>query len=471
MTLRRGAWIAFLLAVLARIVVLCAFDGGANRPLEGDEKGYAAVAGSLARGEGFQFTTSVVVPSRIKVMQSHGAQIELARRPGESDDLPRPPIPVPWPLRAFRAPLLSLVMAPVYALSAGEPWALRGFCALLGALSAPLAFLLATRLGGLRAGWIGGVAVACWPSNAWLSARVLSEPLDAVLLLAAADLLLRKRLAVGGAVLGLAILCRPGGLTAVVLAAGVGGSFADPGRRLRCAGAVLLAAAAVVAPWVARNWVIFGRPLLVTSSGVTLFGGNNPRALSDTSMGITRGNFSPGKWVPPEVAMCPQFVGGIMDGTDAFLDDQWPAVDMYGWRSLGEAESDSRFSGMAWTWMRGNPRDAAELACWKVVRFLDPDTRSEKEDAGRKAVLGWLSWGLALPAIVVALATAAFRRTPAWWMAVALLAGHLLTTVITYGDARMRAPVEPALLALLVAPFLAGLLPKWTAPAAPATLG
>lgn len=169
----RGAVAVLLLAVLARAVLLAAFDGGPARPLEGDERGYAAVAGSLARGEGCGFTVA-----------------GLPAGTGE---------PVERRLLAFRAPLLPAVLAPVHLAADGSPAALRWACALLGSLAAPLAFLLAGRVGGARAAWIAGIAAALWPSQAWLSARVLSEPLDAVLLLAAADLLLRRRFAAGGA--------------------------------------------------------------------------------------------------------------------------------------------------------------------------------------------------------------------------------------------------------------------------------
>ncbi len=55
----RGAAAVFLLALAARVAILFALPGGAAAPLEGDERGYAAAAGSLARGEGYGFT---VVP-------------------------------------------------------------------------------------------------------------------------------------------------------------------------------------------------------------------------------------------------------------------------------------------------------------------------------------------------------------------------------------------------------------------------
>jgi hypothetical protein len=387
---RRGAVAVFLLALLARAVVLCAIDGGPSRPLEGDERGYAAVAGSLARGEGIGFT--------VEGFTADGAHVEKR-------------------LLAFRAPLLPLVLAPVHAVSGGSPAALRWACVLLGALAAPLALVVAARVGGERAGRYAGAAVALWPSHLWLSARVLSEPLDAVLLLGGADLLLRFRALAGGATLGLAVLCRPGGLFAAAFGILAFATSAPAGRRLVPPLLALAGLGAVVAPWVARNQLLLGAPVLATTAGVTLLGGN-------------------------------------CDGPD---------MGMYGWSRLDEQASSDRFAERARAWAAADPGRWMALKGWKVVRFLDPDTRSGREDALLKSVAGWLSWGPALLLVLGALWAGRRLREPAWQIGLALLAGHLLTAAVAYGDARMRAPVEPALLALLAAPFLAGGVAKWTA--------
>jgi hypothetical protein len=421
MTLGRCAAIAFAAALLARAVLLLATDGGPGRPLEGDERGYAAAAGSLARGEGFGFT------------------VEGTTAGG---------LPVERRLEAFRAPLLPAVLAPVHLASGGDPAALRWACAVLGALVAPLALLAATRLGGPRAGWIAGIAAALWPSHAWLSVRVLSEPLDAILLLAGADLLLRCRFLAGGAALGLAVLCRPGGLVAALLAAGAAASSQEEGRRVRPLLLALLGVVAAVAPWVVRNATVLGEPLLATTSGVTLIGGNCDAALAAEF---------PGKWVPPERAW---------PGPDG------PDMGMYGWSHLGEAESSARFADRARAWAAADPGAAARLGAWKAVRFLDPDTRSGRSDAGWKAALGWLSWAPLLLLAIAAWTKAAVRREPEARVAAALLLGHLLAAIVAYGDARMRAPVEPLLLALVAAPWLASLRGSRMAepPSPPATL-
>jgi 4-amino-4-deoxy-L-arabinose transferase-like glycosyltransferase len=416
----RGAAVVLVLALAARAAVLFAFDGGPSRPFEGDEQGYAAVAGSLARGEGFSMTVAGFTPGGLEIKE---------------------------PRFAFRAPLLPLVLAPVHFATGGHPAALRIACAILGALAAPLAFGVASRIAGPRAAWYAGLAVAFWPSHAWLSARVLSEPLDSVLLLAAADLLTRDRWIPGGATLGLAVLCRPGGLIAALCAIVQGALSEERGRRLKPFVLALLACAAVVTPWVVRNHQRFGRPLLVTSGGVTLFGGNCAAALQAEH---------PGKWVEPGPAW--QWPSSKRDTREYLA----PDLGMYGWNYRDEAASDRRFTEAAAEWVRENPLDAVRLAFWKVVRFLDPDTHSAKGDSRLKSILGWVSWGPTFLLVLLALWKGRKAKEPEWRLGLALLVGHLLAAVVAYGDARMRAPIEPALLALLAAPFLSDMVAKWT---------
>jgi hypothetical protein len=216
-----------------------------------------------------------------------------------------------------------------------------------------------------------------------------------------------------------------------VLAILAAASVEARGARLRAAllagGACLL----VVAPWVARNAVLLGSPVLATTSGVTLLGGN-----CDASLAAEH----PGKWVPPE---------------RAWTGEDPPDLGMYGWSRLDEAASSARFAAAARDWAAADPPRAAHLLFWKGVRFLDPDTRSGKGDAGIKALAGWLSWGPAGLLVLLALLAGARARTAAWRLGLALLLAHFVVALISYGDARMRAPVEPALLALLAAPWLA----------------
>jgi hypothetical protein len=76
-----------------------------------------------------------------------------------------------------------------------------------------------------------------------------------------------------GVALGLAALCRPVFLVWAAMLA-----IATAWRRgWRSAVALVIGVAAVVAPWTARNWLVFDRPIVATThGGYTLLLGNNP---------------------------------------------------------------------------------------------------------------------------------------------------------------------------------------------------
>ncbi len=87
-----------------------------------------------------------------------------------------------------------------------------------------------------------------------------------------------RRALLAGALLGLCVLCRPTFLAwfigvAIVFALRAGGP-----RRLARAGALVAAAAVVVAPWAIRNQLVIGRPVITTThGGYTLLLANNPQ--------------------------------------------------------------------------------------------------------------------------------------------------------------------------------------------------
>ncbi len=395
----RSLLVVFLIALAVRLAATAWF--GIDAPPRGDERGYVLLAESLAAGDGFR------LPVPRAVLDAAG----VAGHPG---------------VRAFRGPLLPLVLAPVAAVGGGIG-AMRLLLAVLGACGAPLLFVAARQLLEGRAALAVALAYALWPPHVFVSAHMLSEPLSMALLVAASALASRARLRDGGRVAlaaglmaGLAVLARPAALLPALFLVPVAGDR----RRAALLAVGLLA---FLAPWALRNQVVLGRPLLTTNSGVTLAGGNGGAAAAAAV---------PGKWLPPDEAYA-----GAADAPD---------LGMWGWSRLGEQASDRRFTADAVSWARENPRDAAVLVGWKLVRLFDPDPRSRKPDARLKAWLGWLTL---TPVLLLALAGAAHSRTRSagwypWW---ALLVGTVATAALFYGDTRMRAAADPTLLLLAVA--------------------
>lgn len=321
--------------------------------------------------------------------------------------------------RSFRPPLLPALLAP---LASGGWAALRVANLFVGSLCPPLlhAALRRSPLG--RDAFWPALALAVWPPAVYLSAQLLAEPLAMALVLASIAALPHdgdrgaRRPFVAGLLAGLAVLARPASLFACAI---VGISM----RGLRATTWFALAAALVVLPWVARNAAIHGRPLLTTNSGVTLVGGNSAAAL--------RAEW-PGKWAHPD-----DVYAGAADAPD---------LSLHGWSALGEEASDARFAADARAWIRENPVAWLRLCAHKLLRLFDPDQHSGKSDAGSKSVVGWISF---LPVLLLAIPGAAIaaRDLRAWGPWFALVAGTVATTVVFYGDVRMRSPMDPALLA------------------------
>ena len=412
----RSVVLLLLIALGVRFGAALWLGGGPalDGPPRGDERGYVLLAESLAAGEGLR------LPVPADVLAAAG----VAAHPG---------------LRAFRGPVVPLLLAPVAAAGGGIA-AMRALLLVVGALCAPLLFVAARPLVGDRAALWAGVMYALWPPHVFVSAHALSEPLSMALRLPSAALAARSRVRedsagrcalAAGLLGGAAVLARPAALLPVLLLVTV----ALDRRR---ATLLLLGLVAVITPWVVRNHSIFGRPLLTTNSGVTLVGANSPAAAVAEP---------PGKWLAPDVVF-----RGRADAPD---------LGMWGWSRLGEEKSDRLFTAMAVDWARAEPAAVARLAFWKVVRLFDPDPRSNKADAGRKALLGWLT----LPPILLLalLGTGALRTGPpgaaaAWGPWLVLLAGTVLTAAVFYGDARMRTTADPTLL-LLAAAGLRRILP------------
>ena len=394
--------ILFVAALVVRIAAAAAF--GIDGPMVEDERDYYALTHRVARDH--DFVRGRVIDGPVSAHESWEWVVDRST--------------------SLRPPLLPFVLAPFVPAGVGSPVELRWVVVVLGALAAPLAYLGLRRTSlGERARWVG-LALALWPPAVYLSLRILAEPLASALLLGVLavppdtdDRVIPERRSFAAGLLGgLAILARPACLVAVVLVAFTRGG-------LRRAVWFAIGATLVVAPWVVRNWSIHGRPLLTTNTGVTLVGANSAAAANAEW---------PGKWVEPEIVY-----RGAPDPPDA---------GFYGWNGLSEEASDARFARDAVTWIRENPGGFLRLAFWKVVRLFDPDQHSAKPDAGMKRLVGWLTFApvliLAVIGFVLARRDATFRP----WLAV--LAGTVLTTIVFYGDVRMRSPADPTLLALAV---------------------
>ncbi|MHB8900365.1 MAG: ArnT family glycosyltransferase [Thermoguttaceae bacterium] len=187
---------------------------------------------------------------------------------------------------ATRPILYPLVVAACRLVDPSLWYSLAAVHVLLGVGTVVLTWCLAIRWGAGRWSCLAAALVAVDPILLAHSGQVMTETLATFL--AAAGLLAATRCAqeptaaraaLSGAVMALAVLCRPTfvawmGLSVILLPLAAG-TWAG---RLRLLAAASLAAVAVLGPWMVRNAVQFGKATATTHhGGYTLLLANNPR--------------------------------------------------------------------------------------------------------------------------------------------------------------------------------------------------
>jgi hypothetical protein len=167
---------------------------------------------------------------------------------------------------AFRPPLYPALLGAIYWVTGVRVGIGQLLNVALGVAVVVLAALLGAHIAGRLGGVAAGVAVAVYPPLLANDVVLLSEPLSLALLLLMILLLVRDRPGWAGLVCGLLVLTRPSAQLLVVVVAGW------LVWRVGWRGAALFSAITVVviAPWIVRNWVLVGAPVVVTSNGFNL---------------------------------------------------------------------------------------------------------------------------------------------------------------------------------------------------------
>lgn len=258
------------LGLLPRLVLALAF---LRYPIGMDDMlQYDMLARSLAAGHGYRWYQRQDVERMRPYLEAYFGV-----------DLPIEQVPVEGFLTVHRPPGYALMLSALYALVGleGRIASARLFQAFLGALLAPLAFVLAHKLGlSGKAASRAGVVVAAYPIL-WmyplgLASENLFIPLVLIGVIFSLHALENVRLStvvLAGLTLGAATLTRSVLAAFLPLAAYV---FL---RRLgsRKALAFVLSALLVTLPWAVRNSLVVGRPAFIENSlGYNLFIGYHP---------------------------------------------------------------------------------------------------------------------------------------------------------------------------------------------------
>jgi 4-amino-4-deoxy-L-arabinose transferase-like glycosyltransferase len=225
--------------------------------------------------------------------------------------------------------------------------AVRVVQVVLGTASVGLIFLTARIWFGERAGWIAAGLAALTGLFTFYESLILQASIDAVLTSAALLCVtqgLRRRAVswwvLAGIAFGIAILNRPNmafGAAAIALALTLG-------RRFRPAAAVALGMALGMSPVVARNVLVSHQWSFASShGGLNFYIGNDAAAT---------GFF---RQVP-----------GITPNIKGQAEDARRVAERALGRPADDAETSRYFFGLAWTWIREHPGDAAWLFARKL---------------------------------------------------------------------------------------------------------
>ena len=274
--------------------------------------------------------------------------------------------------------------------------------------------------------WAGLLAAAAWglyvPSiasaNAINKENLMIPLMLGILWIALAWPASTRRIALAalaGLLAGVAVLVAvtgsvvAGSLAAVVLMHGTNWR-----QRLAAGGAFLLVAAAVVAPWLYRNYRLFGEPVLKTNSGFVFYMGNNPAA-----------------------------TGGYLSIGDTPMAGDWGRIK----NEEGELAADREATRRAWQHIRENPGRTLALSARKAVLFWQPpNLTSEEPESLEKRLLRyvWFAQYLALMGLAL-YGLRDLRRTWPLYLAIALYAAIHLPFVSMI---RYRLPIMAVVVAV-----------------------
>ncbi len=334
---------------------------------------------------------------------------------------------------AFRPPLYPILLGAVFTVTGPSLGVAQAVQVLLGSTVVVLLAVLAARFGGRRAALIAGGLAAVYPPLLANDGPPLTEPLALTLLLAGLLALGRRRALIAGLVIGALVLTRP---SAQLLVPVIGlWLLLQVGWRRTAVFAV--AVAVVVLPWVARNQIEFGKPVLVTSNGFNL-----NAAWSEVSLAQEK---------PSDGVYDPRFAH-LRTGAAAY----------------NEAELDANLRRNGIEGLRSHPGEVPEVV-WRNARFLldlhrGYDNGAERYDGRNLTLRYWavpVTW-LVMAAGVVGLLELRRRRVPDSGLVLLCAAYFLLISIAAVSPPRLRAPLD-VLFLLGTATLVATLWERWRA--------
>lgn len=353
----------------------------------------------------------------------------------------------------FRPPLYPLILAGLYGVGGGSPWAARVAQTALGILQVAVCFGIALRTHGSRVAAVCAVLAGTYGMFAYYEGEILTTALgtflsaSAVLLLLEGDVRDRPLLfACAGFAIGLAALAHasalPLALPAILWAAG-------RARRVLPAFAVLVGVSLPVGVVAFQRSLEAGEIiLLATQGGINFYIGNN--AHSDGKSALAPGFAEAHQVVRPDE--------GYRDSVE--IAARTLAERAVG-RELSAGEVSRFWFGQGLRWFQDHPKQAIALLCRKVVFFWNGFEISNERDLRDQARrftpilrVFLVQWAILLPFALLGMVRTGLRTRPR-----ALLGGmlfvHSLVVAAFFVCTRFRQPVVPWILPFAAAGILA----------------
>jgi hypothetical protein len=309
-------------------------------------------------------------------------------------------------LSAHHMPLTALLLAGGMKVFGTSLSVARMVAITIGSLAGPLMYLIARTIIPRRWAGFAGLACSIHPVFLYCSIQTVSQPFYTPLFLFGVLLAVRAMQRPGfapafidGLVWGLAALCRPQAVpAAILLALGMGLTL----RSWRPVLGLSLGVVLVLTPWWARNFVVFGRPVVLNlQGGETFLGSNNPYVLADPELA--------GTWIAPM---------GIPEYRDQMI------------RCDDEIEINETLMRFSTDYLRGHPQVIPRLVLNKWARWLTPITKS----GGMNRLMVVSSYGVLLLLVSLGLVFRKIRYGPLLAVTLAITLAEFAIVGIYWGN-------------------------------------
>jgi len=402
-SVRGSLALAALLGLTLRLIFALAY--WTNQPLTRDEREYLSLARSLVAGHGFVYDDAV----------QSGPVDPFGRAPG---------YPVFLALTSGGTRVTDAV-----------PVSVKIAQSLVGAVGVVLAGVIASNLAGPRAGRVAAIIAACYPPLVWVAAYGFSEAIawplgllvawqfDRAAVESTDDGRMSRPLVASlicGVVAGLTALVRPANLFFLFVA----GAWLLWRRRLALVVALAIGACVAIAPWTIRNYIHYGRPVLIaTEGGVTFWTGNHVLARGEGDLAAN-----------PDLKRAQQA-----------LRARHP--------DLSEEQMEPVYYREALGWIAAHPIDWLMLEGRKLFYLIVPVGPSYRVHSMRYFAASIVSYGLLLPVAIAGFLRLGPRRgrAPGVWL---LGVSAIVVCLVFFPQERFRIPaIDPVLIIAAGAAF------------------